>query len=54
MLPAHKSPGAPFSSSVFISTSGTLSEDEESMAVACDSQGVEATELQVLLLLLHG
>lgn len=42
MLPASKSPGAPFSSSIFISTSGTLSPRMRSMVVDCDSHGVEA------------
>lgn len=42
MLPANKSPRAPFSSSIFISTLRTLSEDEESVVVDYDSQGVEA------------
>lgn len=50
MLPADKSPGAPFSSSVFISTLGTFSKDEESMVVGCGSQGIEAWAVSALAL----
>lgn len=39
----HQVSWAPFSISIFISTVGTLSKDEESMVVDCDSQSVEAS-----------
>lgn len=53
MLPANKSPGAPFSGSMFIAISGTLCKDQESMVVDCDLPGVEARSARALALL-HG
>ena len=38
----HQVSWAPFSISIFISTVGTLSKDEERVVVDCDSQSVEA------------
>ena len=38
----HQVSWAPFSISIFISIMGTLSKDEESVVVDCDSQSVEA------------
>lgn len=52
MLPAHKSPRDPFSRPIFVSTVGTLSMDEESLVVGCDSQVVEVRAAGVPALVL--
>ena len=47
----HQVSWAPFSISIFISTVGTLSKDEESVVVDCDFQSAEARVASALLLI---